>query len=125
MSNPNYRVEIPINPKELIDLAALVYNKHTELGPDSPLNALESHKWSDHGPKVAEAAQLHKQAEELKRQSEEATSKCNLLLGGIGETVKASRDLLQGVYRENPRTLGQFGFNVSESVRKNTKKQAQ
>lgn len=124
MSNPNYRVEVPANPKELLDLATLVYQKHTELGAESPLNALVSHKWSDNGTKVAEAMALNKQAEELKRQSEEATSKRNLLLADIEETVKASRDLLQGVYRETPRTLGQFGFNVSESVRTTTKKQA-
>ncbi len=124
MSNPTYRVEIPDNPKDLISLAARVYQKHTELGTDSPLNALVSHKWSEHGQKVAEAEQLQNQAEELKRQSEEATSKRNLLLADIGETVKASRDLLEGVYRENPRTLGQFGFNVSETARKSTKKQA-
>lgn len=124
MSNPTFRVEIPVNPKDLIDLAALVYKKHTDLGTNSPLNALISHKWSDQGSKVAEAALLHNQAEELKRQSEEATSKRNLLLADIGEMVKASRDLLEGVYRENPRTLGEFGFNVSESAHKSTKKQA-
>ena len=124
MSNPNYRIEVPTNPKELLDLATMVYQKHTELGVESPLNALVSHKWSDNGAKVAEAAALNKQAEDLKRQSEEATSKRNLLLADIEETVKASRDLLQGVYRETPRTLGQFGFNVSESVRSTAKKEA-
>lgn len=124
MGNPNYRVDIPTSPKDLLDLASQVYQKHTDLGTESPLNALASHKWSDNGPKVAEAAVLHKQAEELKRQSEEATSKRNLLLADIDSSVKASRDLLQGVYRETPRTLSQFGFNVSESVHTSAKKQA-
>ena len=124
MSNPNYRVEIPANPKELIDLATRILQKHTELGAESPLNTLISHKWSDNGSKVSEAAQLHNQSEELKRQSEQATSKRNLLLTDIQQTVLASRDLLEGVYRENPRELGLFGFNVSESARKSTKKQA-
>ena len=124
MGNPNYRVDIPTSPKDLLDLASEVYQKHTDLGTESPLNALVSHKWSDNGPKVAEAAVLHKQAEELKRQSEEATSKRNLLLADIDSSVKASRDLLQGVYRETPRTLSQFGFNVCESVHTSAKKQA-
>jgi hypothetical protein len=31
--------------------------------------------------------------------------------------VKGSRDLLEGVYRETPRTLAQFGFEITESVR--------
>ena len=125
MGNPTYRVEIPENPKEILDLAAHVFQKHNELGVESPLNALVSHKWSDHGQKVAEAAQLHNQAEDLKRQSEEAISKRNLLMADIVDTVKASRDVLIGVYHENPRTLGQFGFNVSETTRKSPKKKAQ
>jgi len=124
MSNPNYRVNIPTNPKELLDLATQVYQKHTDLGNESPLNALVSHSWTENGDKVAEATALNKQAEELKRQSEEANSKRNLLLVDIGNSVKASRDLLQGVYRETPRTLSQFGFDVTESVRSINKKQS-
>lgn len=124
MSNPNYRVNIPTNPKELLDLATQVYQKHTDLGPESPLNALVSHNWNENGSKVAEAVALNKQAEELKRQSEEANGKRNLLLADIENSVKASRDLLQGVYRETPRTLSQFGFNVIESVRSTAKKQS-
>ena len=122
MSNPNYRVNIPTNPKELLDLATQVYQKHTDLGTESPLNTLVSHSWTENGSKVAEAVALNKQAEELKRQSEEANGKRNLLLADIENSVKASRDLLQGVYRETPRTLSQFGFDVIESVRSTTKK---
>jgi len=124
MSNPNYRVAIPTNPKELLELATQIYQKHTELGTESPLNALVSHSWNENGAKITDAATLNKQAEELKRQSEEANGKRNLLLADIENSVKASRDLLQGVYRETPRTLSQFGFNVTESVRSTTKKQS-
>ena len=122
MSNPNYRVNIPTNPKELLDLATQVYQKHTDLGTESPLNTLVSHSWTENGSKVAEAVALNKQAEELKRQSEEANGKRNLLLADIENSVKASRDLLQGVYRETTRTLSQFGFDVIESVRSTTQR---
>jgi len=122
MSNPNYRVEIPTNPTELIDLADKVYKKHTELGTESPLNAMASHKWSDNGAKVAQAAALDKQAQDLKKQSEEAINKRNALLPDIENSVKGSRDVLQGVYRETPRTLAQFGFEVIESVHAAAKK---
>ena len=124
MSNPNYRVAIPTNPKELLELATQIYQKHTELGTESPLNALVSHSWNENGAKITDAATLNKQTEEFKRQSEEANGKRNLLLADIENSVKASRDLLQGVYRETPRTLSQFGFNVTESVRSTTKKQS-
>lgn len=122
MSNPNYRVEVPTNPKELIDLAVRVYQRHTELGPDSPLNALASHTWIDNGLKVGEALALQKQAEDLKHQSEEAINKRNVLIPDLENSVKASRDLLMGVYRETPRTLSQFGFNIFESGHSAAKK---
>jgi hypothetical protein len=60
---------------------------------------------------------LHKKAEELKRQAEEAYRQRDLLLGEITESVKASRDLLQGVYRDTPKTLGEYGFEVDDSAR--------
>ena len=122
MSNPNYRVEIPTNATELIDLAGKVYKKHTELGPDSPLNAMVSHKWSDNGAKIAQAAALDKLAQDLKKQSEEAINKRNVLMPDIENSVKGSRDVLQGAYRETPRTLTQFGFEVIESARSVAKK---
>lgn len=117
-----YRVNIPNNTEELLDLATNVYNKHTELGTASPLNAMVSHKWTDNGPNVATCLTLHRQAEELKRQAEEAYRQRDLLLGNITESVKASRDLLLGVYRENPKALGEYGFQVDDSARVTKKK---
>jgi hypothetical protein len=122
MANSSYRVNIPKNTEELLDLAANVYQKHTDLAVASPLNAMVSHKWSDNGPNIAQCLQLHKQAEELKRQAEEAYRQRDLLLGGITESVKASRDLLLGVYRETPKSLGEYGFEVNDSVRAAKKK---
>jgi hypothetical protein len=123
MANSTYRVTIPKNAEELLDLAASVYKKHTDLGAASPLNSMVSHKWADNGPNVASCLALHKQAEELKRQAEETYRQRDLLLGEITESVKASRDLLLGVYRETPKTLGEYGFEVDDSVRA-AKKQA-
>jgi len=123
MANSTYRVNIPKNSEELLDLAAKVYQKHLDLGETSPLNAMVSHKWADNGPNVAPCLQLHKKAEELKRQAEEAYRQRDLLIGEITESVKASRDLLLGVYRETPKSLGEYGFEVDDSVRA-AKKQA-
>lgn len=117
MANSNYRVIIPKNAEELLDLAAKVYKKHTDLETTSPLNAMVSHNWNTNGPNVNACLQLHKQAEELKRQAEETYRQRDLLLAGITESVKASRDLLLGVYRETPKSLGEFGFEVDDSAR--------
>ena len=122
MANSLYRVVIPNNAEELLDLATNVYNKHNELGATSPLNAMVSHKWTDNGPKVATCLTLHKQAEELKRQAEETYRQRDLLLAGITESVKASRDVLLGVYRETPKTLGEYGFQVDDTARASKKK---
>lgn len=123
MANTNYRVNIPKNAEELLDLAATVYQKHTDLAGASPLNAMVSHNWTNNGPNVAPCLQLHKQAEDLKRQAEEAYRRRDLMLTEITESVKASRDILLGVYRETPKTLGEFGFEVDDSARA-AKKQA-
>ena len=122
MANSLYRVVIPNNAEELLDLATNVYNKHNELGAASPLNAMVSHKWTDNGPKVATCLTLHKLAEELKRQAEETYRLRDLLLAGITESVKASRDVLLGVYRETPKTLGEYGFQVDDTARASKKK---
>jgi hypothetical protein len=117
MANSTYRVNIPKNTEELLDLAAQVYERHTYLAATSPLSAMVSHKWADNGPNVAPCLLLHKKAEELKRQAEEAYRQRDLLLGEITESVKASRDLLLGVYRDTPKTLGEYGFEVDDSAR--------
>jgi len=45
---------------------------------------------------------FHQQAEDFARQAEEAYRKRDVLLAEINESIKASRDLLLGVYRDNP-----------------------
>lgn len=117
MASSLVRVNIPKNAEELLDLAGSVYQKHTDLATASPLNTMVSHKWADNGPKVAPCLQLHRQAEEFKRQAEEAYRQRDIMLGEITESVKASRDLLLGVYRETPKTLGEYGFEVNDSAR--------
>jgi hypothetical protein len=78
------------------------------------------YQWSQ----VATGLTLHQQAEDYKRQAEEAYRKRDLLLAEIAESVKASRDLLLGVYRDNPKILGEWGFEVNDSVRATKKKQS-
>jgi hypothetical protein len=117
MANSSYRVNIPKNAEELLDLAAKVYQEHIDLAAASPLNAMVSHKWADNGPNVAPCLLLHKRAEELSRQAEEAYRQRDSLLNEITESVKASRDLLLGVYRETPKALGEYGFEVDDSAR--------
>jgi hypothetical protein len=124
MANPNIRIVIPSNPEEIIDLASKVYKKHTVDAAKSPLVALQTHTWTSNGPQVATALTLHQQAEDFKRQAEEAYRKRDLLLTELTESVKSSRDLLLGIYRDNPKILGEWGFEVNDSARASKKKEA-
>lgn len=123
MANSMFRVNIPKNAKELLDLAATIFKKHTDLGSTSPLNAMVSHNWSDNGSKIAVCLEKHQLAETLAKQAEEAYRDRDLLLSEITESVKASRDILIGVYRETPKTLGEFGFEVNDTARVTKKKE--
>ena len=122
MANPKARVNIPTNPVQKLELAARVNTKHAADGAKSPLNALQNHKWEDNAPKITEAQTLHQQAEELQRQANLAYRKRDLLLEEIDQSIKSSRDLLQGVFHDNPKELMQWGFDVSDSPKTTAKK---
>lgn len=117
MANLRPRVVIPTKPAQALDLAKKVYAKHTAMAATSPLNVLQMHTWAVNGPQVANALTLHAQAEDLARQAEEAYRKRDILLAEIDHSLKASRDLLLGVYRDNPKILGEWGFEVNDAVR--------
>jgi len=117
MANLRPRVVIPTKPDQALDLAKKVYAKHTAMAATSPLNVLQTHTWAVNGPQVANALTLHAQAEDLARQTEEAYRKRDVLLAEIDHSLKASRDLLLGVYRDNPKILGEWGFEVNDAVR--------
>lgn len=108
------RVEIPRNVQELLELADFIQNKHQTDAEASLLGALQDHNWSELSPKLAECLQLHLRAEELRRQMELTYRERDLLVKPIKEAVMASRDLLLGAYRANPKKLGDWGFKVSD-----------
>ena len=66
---------------------------------------------------------MHQQAEDFQRQADLAYRKRDLLLAEIDESIKSSRDLLLGIYRDNPKELNQWGFDVSDTARSAVKKQ--
>lgn len=115
MANPNFRVVIPTSAKPLLDLAEKVYNKHMTDGQESPLRSIRSNNWDAHGSQIAEALSIHNQSEELKRQAEILTKQRDMLIDGIKKAVKSSRDVLIGIYSDNPNELGQWGYEVNTS----------
>ncbi|RYD51870.1 MAG: hypothetical protein EOP52_06710 [Sphingobacteriales bacterium] len=115
MTNPPFRIEIPTNAEDRIQLGMSIYNRHVMDGAASPLHLQQDYNWSQHGPNLQEALQLHQQAELLRRQMEEAYEQRDRLLGNIDEAIRSSRDLLKGIYRSQPHKLGNWGFNVNDT----------
>ncbi len=112
------RVTIPANVQEAIELAGIIRAKHQADGETSPLNTLQDHSWTEASTKLDACQQQHLKAEELRRQMELAYRERDALFKPISETIKASRDLLMGVYRSQPKRLGDWGFKVSDSPSK-------
>jgi hypothetical protein len=122
MPNSKPRVNIPTNPAQELELAERINSKHVSDGVASPLNALQNHKWEDNASKITEALTLHQQAEELQRQANLAYRKRDLIVDEIDLSIKSSRDLLLGIYHDNPKELTQWGFDVSDSPKAAPKK---
>lgn len=117
MANPKIRIKIPIKPVEIIALAKRVDVKHLADGTSSPLNIMQTNSWGTVGPIATECMNIHLEAEEYSRKAEELYDKRDTMLKQIDDAVKASRDLLIGLYRNEPKKLGEWGFEVDDSPR--------
>ena len=117
MANNNVRISIPTNPADRLTLAEKIYEKHQADGRTSPLIAITSHSWDSNGPRISTGLGYHKEAEELKAKSDLNYRKRDLEVTEVDESIKATRDLLLGIYRDNPKELSQWGFSVSDTPR--------
>lgn len=118
MANNAFRVVIPTHPEQKLALAELVLAKHTTDGAASPLNAMSDHNWTANGPKVAQARTLQTDITQMEKDLENLYKQRDLLLAPVMESVKASRDLLYGANRTNPKKLGDWGYVVNDTPQK-------
>ena len=117
MANNTVRITIPTNAADKLSLAEKIYKKHQADGDASPLKAITSHSWDNNGPRISTGLEYHKEAEDLKAKSDLTYRKRDLEVTEVDESIKASRDLLLGIYRDNPKELSQWGFSVSDTPR--------
>ena len=117
MPNPKIRINIPKNPAEKIALAQKVNGKHVADGNTSPLKLMQGNSWDTVGPVADECYHVHGQAEEMSRKAEELYRQRDAMLLKIDDALKSSRDLLMGVYRSEPKKLGEWGFEVDDTPR--------
>jgi hypothetical protein len=72
--------------------------------------------WEVTGPKIATCRQNHQKAENMKQQMEIAYRERDKVLGEIEEIVRNSAALLKGIYRNTPKKLSDWGFEVIETT---------
>jgi hypothetical protein len=111
------RVNIPASPGELIGLCVKIAAEHKDQGKDSPLSILP---WDDVSPDIAEADDLETKIGDMSRELEKLTERRTTLIAkpnGLGDFARQSRDVLSGVYRNEMKKLGDFGFDVNEAAK--------
>ncbi len=109
------RVNIPTNPSQLTDLCVAVQEEHTRQAAASPLSIL---KWDDVSPVITEAEELDNKISSLSRELEKLTQRHRLRIekpDGLADFARKSRDILSGVYRNEMKKLGDFGFDVNDT----------
>jgi hypothetical protein len=113
------RIIIPVNPGELINLNVLIYNQHQKLGAKSPLHALEElPSWDEVGPRAVEAQDLQATIDQQEKALKILYGKRQLFLDELLPQTRGTRDLLTGVYSQNLRRLGDFGYDVIDEPEK-------
>ncbi|MBK7871272.1 MAG: hypothetical protein IPJ74_11640 [Saprospiraceae bacterium] len=117
MKSFTVRVVIPTNIGELLKLATRVYKKHQADGKTSLLHSLVDYRWDEIGHNLELAAAKHEEAEELSRLAEIAYRERDRLMGDVSGLIRATRDLLKGIFRKSPKKLGEWGFEVNDTPR--------
>lgn len=109
------RIELPKNPKELLNLAQQIVKKHQTDGAASSLNVLTDIKWEELGPVIDKTLENHLQAEEAKRKAEDLYRERDKHLTEISKIIRSTAALLKALHRENPKKLGEWGFEINDS----------
>jgi hypothetical protein len=110
------RIKLPLNPKDILDLAQKIYQKHLNDGSASPLHNMESNPWDTMGPEVMYAQAKHQEAEEYKRKMEEAYRERDKHVPRYSELLRSTAALLKALFRSNPKRLGEWHFDIDDSV---------
>ncbi|PJJ48701.1 hypothetical protein [Hymenobacter chitinivorans] len=113
------RIIIPENSADLFKLNNLIYAQHQKLGAKSPLHTLEElPSWDEVGPKVLDAQKLQAEIEQREKDLKILYGKRQALADLLLPQTRGTRDLLSGVYSQNLRRLGEFGFEVIDEPEK-------
>ena len=113
MANNEFKVIIPRNTRDLIRLMKLIFKKHTLDGAASKIGNMEEMDWTAAGPKIDALSEKQDKVDELRRQAEKLQGEIDKEKEWMDEGTRATRDVLQGHYRSNPKALGDYGYIVN------------
>lgn len=109
------KVIIPSHPDDKADLASDIVSKVKADGELSPLKFILNDELS---AKVEVIRAKTKQATEFRRQSEVLIEERNNMLKDVEQFIRSSRDILTGLYPNEPKKLTEYGFEVDQATSK-------
>ena len=113
--NTKIKVEVPRNATELLALGTAIFEKHTADGASSILNVLQDYPWSVAGALLPDTIVLNNEGSRLLKDSEKSYELRDISLQKFEGAVRATRTFLLGMYKNTPKTLGDWGFVVNDS----------
>lgn len=121
MSRTKGRVVLGKNPKDNLDAAKKIYDKHVSLGTDSPLLLLHDIDWGLTAPKITAGLQAHTDAEFHKGEMEKQYATRDKQMPDVVKAVKQSIALLKATFGDNPKKLADWGINVDDTPKASKK----
>lgn len=105
------KIIIPKSPVKILELAQHIFEKHNAVGESSYLTPVLT---AEQQQKVAKGLQLDKEAKRLEKEIEKTYAERDAFVKDALKTIKRSRDILKGIYCDNLRHLGDYGFTVND-----------
>ena len=105
------KIILPCNPKKILELAQYISDKHNAMGESSYLTPVLTEEAQQ---KITNGLALDKEAKKLEKQVEKIYEERDIEVKEALKLIKRSRDILKGIYTDNLKTLGDFGFTVND-----------
>lgn len=112
------RIQYSSKPVDNLELLRKILDKHASLGNASPLKQIVGVDLNAANEKIAPTLAAHEAAEYHKRQMEMQYVQRDVLLPELKSTLRKTIALLKATYAGNPKTLGEWGVEVNDTVRK-------
>jgi hypothetical protein len=107
------RVKIPVrSPKAMLNLARKMREKHVTDGEASPLRVLN---WATVNALIDRSIINDEQADQMRREKLHAYQRRDTDMQELLGVLRNSRDILTGVYRDEMKALGEWGFDVLDN----------